>query len=416
MTGDPGSGLREFARAVYGGCSGFVEVASFVAGQAKRSRHIPVELFLDSADAILELADEGIDVFLGCVTTSERPEKGRGRTPIRLDVPGVWLDLDLAVDGHHATRSDGLRRLRDLDETQELLGRTGLPEPTALLHSGGGLYAWWLFHEPLVLQDDDLDHAGALRLVIAVNELVAGLAAEQQVGVDRVGDLVRVLRPPGTTNWKRGALNPKPVRLLYLDEELRVSAADLAERVEDVVVTHRSGPTTVSNRSTGAPNGQGSIADLCRTATWEEILFPVGWTYGAPVSGGTSFLRPGRGERTGSKPGDGYGGSSGGGDDGAKSAVVYDDGPAVLVVFSDACGLPMGIGQNLTKFKVMSYLWFGGSMSACARDLNDAVKHYAFDENVGASRVPWPESILKAGSELVRNPFVDRRRVRTWQR
>lgn len=134
-------------------------------------------------------------------------------------------------------------------------------------------------------------------------------------------------------------------------------------------------------------------------ATWEELLFPLGWTYGSPVSGATSFLRPGHSAEPSAKPGDGYGGSSGS-DDGAKSAGVYADGPEVLVVWSDATGLPQGSGQKLTKFRVMSYLHFGGNMGACSRDLANAAAAHAAGA-FGTLRSIWPESVLVAAGEIV---------------
>jgi hypothetical protein len=145
-------------------------------------------------------------------------------------------------------------------------------------------------------------------------------------------------------------MDPRPVQLLYLDEELRVSPEILTAYVEEISLGRRFTATSVEDRSTEPSETGPALPDAARAATWEEILFPLGWTYGAPVHGATSFLRPGHTADAGSKPGDGYGGSSGG-DDGAKSAGVYQDGPEVLVVWSDAAGLPQGSGQKLTKFQ-----------------------------------------------------------------
>jgi hypothetical protein len=144
---DPVESLRAFARAVFGGCSGFVEVAYIVRGKTK-STHIPIGEFIDDPTPLLSLAETGIDVYLGCTTLSEKPDKGRGKSLLRVDLPGVWLDLDLDVEGHHKKRDDQLPHLASVDQAQELLAKTGLPDPTALVHSGGGLYAWWLFDQP----------------------------------------------------------------------------------------------------------------------------------------------------------------------------------------------------------------------------------------------------------------------------
>lgn len=405
MSEDAGEQLRRFARAVYGGCSGFVEVSYFM-GRAKKTTAIPIDEFLNDPSPILEVAESGYDVYLGCVTLSEVPPQGkRGKFEQRLDVPGAWLDLDLAIDGHHKVRNNGLRHLASVDEAQELLSSAGLPEPTALLHSGGGLYAWWLFSEPLVLREDAVDQTTAVALSEALHQHVSLHAEKMGAGVDYVSDMVRVLRPPGTLNWKRGAIAPPTVRLLYLDEDLRVSPEDFAQVLEDVVPHRPVVQTTDGSRSTRSETDGPALPDAAKAASWEELLFPLGWTYGAPVSGGTSFLRPGYSGDTGAKPGDGYGGSSAGSDD-AKSAVVYADGPEVLVVFSDACGLPAGSGQKLTKFRVIAHLWFNGNMGACARDIGNAAQAFGAGliepvEGSNKLRSIWPESVLKAAGELV---------------
>jgi hypothetical protein len=404
--------LRAFARAVYGGCSGYVEVAYFK-GRSKRAMHIPVDEFIADPTPLLELPPQRFDVYLGCVTTNEAPEFGRGKNRHRLDVPGAWLDLDVETDGHHRPRGDGRRHLRDQAEALELLKMSGLPEPTALIHSGGGLYAWWLFDQPLVLQDDDADRAAALSLSAAINQHVSSVAADRlDVGVDKVGDVVRVLRPPGVFNWKN-PLAAKPVQLLSLDEELRVSVDDLTSVIEDISLGPRFTPTSANKRSTSDEERGPSLPDAVRAASWEELLFPLGWTYGASVSGATSFLRPGHSVDAGAKPGDGYGGSSGG-DDGAKSAVVYLDGPENLVVFSDATGLPVGTGQDLTKFTVMSLIHFPHasgerkkSWAAATHDLGQAAlaRHAgaccAADETSSQVRSIWPAPVLDAALDTL---------------
>jgi hypothetical protein len=404
---DAGEDLRRFARAVYGGCSGFVEVAYIVRGKTRAS-HIPVSEFVEDPTPLQDLAESGLDVYLGCTTLSEIPGKGRGKSALRADLPGVWLDLDIDVAGHHKPREDGLRHLASPDEAHEILLAADLPEATALVHSGGGLYAWWLFDEPVDLTGDLADRLSGISLSEAMNAHVAAVAAERGIGVDRVGDIVRILRPPGTLNWKRGAMDPRPVRLLYLDEELRVSPESLLPVVEEVSLGRRFTATEVSDRSTEEGDRPLALPDAVRAASWEELLFPLGWTYGAPVSGATSFLRPGHSVDAGAKPGDGYGGSSGG-DDGAKSAGVYADGPEVLVVWSDAAGLPQGQGQRLTKFRVASHLYFDGSEGACSRDLGQAAMARlagavcAYDESSSASapRSIWPASVLDSAVDAL---------------
>lgn len=68
------------------------------------------------------------------------------------------------------------------------------PMPSVIVDSGGGLHAYWLLREPWLLVSDDTRQAA---------EIVQRLWVQQVVGADpSVHDLVRILRVPGTRNFK----------------------------------------------------------------------------------------------------------------------------------------------------------------------------------------------------------------------
>ena len=98
-------------------------------------------------------------------------------------VPGPFCDLDFSV-----FEAGGIEALERLDRFR--------PQPTALVHSGGGLHSYWHLKTPLLPTPQIRAMVRAL-----VRELGADPAAT---------DLSRVLRVPGTWSWKRDA----PVRLL----------------------------------------------------------------------------------------------------------------------------------------------------------------------------------------------------------
>jgi hypothetical protein len=110
-------------------------------------------------------------------------------------VPGLWFDLDLSY-GQHATSklpaTDG--------EAIDFLCR--LPAaPSLLIHSGGGLYGYWLFREPYVIGTDAEHHAmSQLAKQFAYTLMTAGKSRDWTL--DALGDMARVLRPPGTINYK----------------------------------------------------------------------------------------------------------------------------------------------------------------------------------------------------------------------
>ncbi len=161
--------------------------------------------WVQSADEARERAlaadAEGWDVFLGAQPRL-RPAGGL------YDVgPRRWLfaDLDVGDVGHggaptHATENDALAAL----------ARAPSP-PTLLVHTGGGLHAWWAL---VAEAPPDAWEEAERRLVAAVGADPAGASAHQ------------VLRLPGTHNWKTGA--PRPVRLLDAGEAAHPLAPFLA--------------------------------------------------------------------------------------------------------------------------------------------------------------------------------------------
>ena len=96
-------------------------------------------------------------------------------------------DVEAALD-FSAFETGGIEALERLDRFR--------PQPTALIHSGGGLHSYWRLRTPLLPTTQTRAIIRAL-----VRELGADPAAT---------DLSRVLRVPGTWSWKRNA----PVRLL----------------------------------------------------------------------------------------------------------------------------------------------------------------------------------------------------------
>lgn len=147
-------------------------------------------------DALLvEIADceaKGAQsTWFRCTTLQEFPMSGRGTAEDTLAVPGVWADIDIAGPGH---KHSGLPASEE--EAFGILERSGLPAPTAVLRTGGGLSAWWKFTEPCL----DLEAAASVSQHVHAC-LVAGSPG---VKIDNVSDLARVMRAPGTTNRKPG--------------------------------------------------------------------------------------------------------------------------------------------------------------------------------------------------------------------
>jgi hypothetical protein len=163
------------------------------------------------------------DLYVG-VGLSSRDHGSTRRCPSNevAGIVGLWADLDLKSDAHPkaalpATVADAMKILPD-----------EFP-PTFVVRTGNGAHAWWLFREPLIFEsDENRRNAGALAL--RWQSLLRLNAAAQGWAFDRLADLARVLRVPGTKNCKDPA-NPKPVEI-QSQTDRRYNPSDLAEFLE----------------------------------------------------------------------------------------------------------------------------------------------------------------------------------------
>jgi len=118
----------------------------------------------------------------------------------------VWCDVDHAHPVHQKT---GLPP--DQASALQVIDSLGL-EPSVVVHSGHGLQAWYRFNEPWLFETDD-ERREAANLVERFQKTLAARADDKGYVIDSTFDLARVMRLPGTVNWKHKA-NPVPVTIL----------------------------------------------------------------------------------------------------------------------------------------------------------------------------------------------------------
>lgn len=140
------------------------------------------------------------DVYAG--VASRRGEVGTKAGVTRL--PALWADLDLK---HGHTREGRVRQLEGLS-----------CRPSMLVWSGGGWHSYWLLRESAE-GSEGLEKA----------ELVMRCLAEG-LGGDPVHDRSRILRVPGTHNFKYQ--EPRPVTLERCDPDLRYGLGELERMAE----------------------------------------------------------------------------------------------------------------------------------------------------------------------------------------
>jgi hypothetical protein len=130
------------------------------------------------------------------VSTVREPLSGgkRGEATDTCYLPYLFADLDVGTEGHKPSR-DGRLNPPTVEDAYALIGEARLPEPTAVITSGGGLYPLWRLEG-----GTDLDVAAAA--LKGVQVAIGDASTQRGWAYGNVGELARVLRLPGSVNRK----------------------------------------------------------------------------------------------------------------------------------------------------------------------------------------------------------------------
>jgi hypothetical protein len=307
------------------------------------------------------------NVYVRCMGMSSEPERGRrGDDALSVALVGLWADIDYVAPGHK-TNPDRRPLPPTPEDAARILAAVPVP-PTLVLHTGGGLQAWWLLDRPEVA-GDDTERARLADVVKRWGDSIAGYAWRANGGdpddpdgtrrngwhADRVNDASRVLRVPGTWRTKRhqGQLTePIRVKLAATGEpspglayarpwnpspRYRLAELEAVMVPEPPAFTTPKPPPAPSSSSTRTPRTTDTYgpADAFAELEWSAILAPAGWTHEGTetVNGHPAELwrRPG-------------------GESAYSLKALHS--PPVAVVWSDNAGLPVGKGHRLTKFRL----------------------------------------------------------------
>lgn len=299
-------------------------------------------------------------IYVRATTLRERPAR-RGGADDTGAVPYLWADVDYGLDGHKRD-ADKLPLPPTADAARLVIAESGMPEPTVLVHSGGGLYPLWRLDTPV-----DLATAADLSERVQLALKRASVARGWDYGTG-VGDLARVLRLPGSVNRKTDTL--RPCLVVGGTGALCVPAAVPARpSVERATAT--AGHQLPEQRPYDPGRGDGPLDALAARMSWADLLEPAGWQLvGTEPDGAERWLRPG-------DPTSSY------------SARAFEHN---LVVHSESAGLPAGAGQRLTKGRLFAHLHYGGSASEAAKDLARA----AHDRGAAPAASSLPRVVLDA--------------------
>lgn len=210
--------------------------------KSDKFRHKIASTHEQALAAVKGLAKSQEDIYFALASYKQGWHKNaKGKSVLRVhdnvhQLKALWFDIDFK--GGLSDPREVVAALREFSK------RTGVPAPSILVHSGNGVHVYWPFTEP-VPYERWRGMADRLKELAHEHNLPADTAC--------TGDPCRVLRPPGTRNWKEPD-NPKPVVFLYSDGRTYDPGA-----LEVALVSH------VSEEGEGEPNSLGDIPSYLRT-------------------------------------------------------------------------------------------------------------------------------------------------------
>ncbi len=166
------------------------------------------------------------DVYIGVGCSKE--QYGPNRRCVSEEITGlagIGTDLDLRSAAHDKPLPG------TIPEALSILP-AGFP-PTIMLATGNGIHAWWLFKEPYMF-DSEEDRQRVMRLLGRWHTMLRLNAAAKGWVYERLSDLARILRIPGTKNLKDPA-NPKDV-VVHSHGGAYYNLGDFEELLEDATI------------------------------------------------------------------------------------------------------------------------------------------------------------------------------------
>ena len=173
----------------------------------------------------IELSNKGFDVWHAVNPVCVEPVDGkRGDETAVSFQTAIVVDIDIRSDAH---KGDPSLFAADFDEAKSFLPFT----PSLIIHSGYGLHAYYIFDTPIEITNDNREE------IKRRNNLLLDMIRARAKGkkIDGVGDLPRILRTPGTFNYKLGASNAPICRIVEVND-IRFSPSELDEKLNALAI------------------------------------------------------------------------------------------------------------------------------------------------------------------------------------
>lgn len=214
---------------LYGNVTG--EYWGYLWTATQDNRHTTYPFLVTDADQraqmakqAIELSDAGLQVYFGVNLIDFKPspyERSKNAT-VAIQV-AVICDIDI-VGGNHVP-DDKKIYAPDFDTAKSFLPFTS----SIVVNSGYGLHAYCIYAEPLTITDDNRQAAN--RRNVGFIKVIRNRAGDCGKTADGVGDLARVLRVPGTFNYKLGIKDDAPLCRIVEANDVRFEPTDLDEKI-----------------------------------------------------------------------------------------------------------------------------------------------------------------------------------------
>jgi len=192
-----------FFEALYRDCKeGYLTIWTL---QDKKTYWFKVSKYEEAAEAALLLAQKEYDVYFGVGLRREKlGPMQRGSAKDVAIIPGIWMDIDIKSDVHKEKQLPP-----DIDAALQIIDEFPM-EPSILINSGHGLHSYWLFKEPWIIRTEE-EQKKASQYLQEFQGTFLQYALDFGWKLDNTSDLARVLRVPGTINYKG---EPKDVQII----------------------------------------------------------------------------------------------------------------------------------------------------------------------------------------------------------
>ena len=207
--------------------------------QNRKFKNLPVDGVADAVARALKLSSEGTEVYFACAEYLTPDSRTAANAS---GACSFWLDIDCGEE--KAATGKGYATDKDAEEA---LGKfcqdTGLPTPTHIVHSGGGLHTYWVLDGII----SRVEWQASARKLKAVTKACGFLADPS-----RTADIASVLRILDTLNHKYTP--PRPVLLKNASEKL-IERSTMLDAIVDAY-------NRLCNTVTAKPSSRPSIATV----------------------------------------------------------------------------------------------------------------------------------------------------------